>query len=244
MTQEGVKLPTKAEIFLDAFNYIESALVKITGQAKGTPFKCLVRSARDIDPVVRRYADDLIQFSDLRNAIVHETRDFMPIADPADWTVEQIGRIRDLLEDPPRVIPMFQKKVKACKAADPVAGVVQSMAQHSFSQVPVYDGGRFAGLLTAGVIARWLGLSLQQGMSSLDGASVKEVMAFAEKPDNWHFAARDSTLFEVLDVFRKRRRKGGQLEAILLTENGEVSERLLGIITLWDLPQIYEAVEG
>ena len=37
---------------------------------------------------------------------------------------------------------------------------------------------------------------------------------------------------------------GKPLEAILLTENGEVSERLLGIITLWDLPQIYEAVEG
>jgi len=54
---------------------------------------------------------------------------------------------------------------------------------------------------------------------------------------------RDSTLFEALERFQDFERRGKKLEAVLITQNGKLSETLLGIITIWDLPKIYEALE-
>ncbi|MGQ9756152.1 MAG: CBS domain-containing protein [Desulfotomaculales bacterium] len=231
--------------FLDAFNRIEHALRRITGNDKGLSFGAAVNKASRLDTGVRRFKDDLHQFRQLRNAIVHETTNGRAIAEPADWVVVEIERIASLLTDPPRVVPLFAKKVLTLGTEDSIARAVRSMLEHSFSQIPVYDGSSFAGLLTTNTIARWLGAQVINGDPQLDLARIPiaGVLEYTEETDIYCFVKKEATLFEVLEKFRHYERKGKRLEAVLITDNGAPSEKLLGIITVWDLPSIYEIVE-
>lgn len=231
--------------FLDAFNRIDHQLRKLTGNERGVPFGVVVDRVSRVNAAVRRFKDDLKQFAQLRNAIIHETRNGRVIAEPADWAVAEIERIASLLGDPPKVIPLFAKRVVTLGSEDSIATAVQFMLEHSFSQIPIFSGRRFVGLLTTNTIARWLGAQVIAGEQRLDlaGTNIGSVLQYTEEADIYCFLRKEATLFEVLERFQEYERKGKRLEAALITDTGVPSEKLLGIITVWDLPSIYEHLE-
>ncbi len=232
-----------SERFLYAFNSIEHSLRKLSKKGKGERFYTLVDVASESYPIVRHFSNDLKEFADLRNAIVHERTDGHVIAEPNDQAVELIEHIASLLHDPPKVIPLFQCEVYGLSVFDPIAKAVKVMFEWSFSQMPVYDGTAFVGLLTANTVARWLGASVVEDIFSLSETPVSYVLGYTEDKENFSFLRRDSTLFETLDRFQDFERRGKRLEAVLITQNGKLSEALLGIITIWDLPKIHKALE-
>ena len=229
--------------FLNAFNSIERSLRMLAKKGKGERFYRLVDTASESYPIVRRFSNDLKEFADLRNAIVHERTDGHVLAEPNDQAVEAIEFVASLLLDPPKVIPLFQSEVATFSVGDPIAKAVKTMFEQSFSQMPVYDGAIFVGLLTANTVARWLGASVAEDIFSLSETPVSDVLGYTEDKNNFSFLRRDSTLFEVLERFQTFEREGKRLEAILITQNGKLSEALLGIVTIWDLPKIHEALE-
>ncbi|GAB4573002.1 MAG: CBS domain-containing protein [Anaerolineae bacterium] len=243
---DRVQVQTNSERFLTAFGSIERQLRLISGLDKRTRFYTLVDKAAERNAGVRRYADDLKEFADLRNAIVHERTDEHVIAEPNDLAVRLIEHIADLLEHPPGVLPTFAKKVYTMTPEDPISAAAYLMRHHGFSQLPIYDDqGKFRALLTTEDITRWLGECASEETISLQETTIARVMAChcQESGEDYLFFSRKNTFFDVLQAFQESERKGCQLVAILITENGHPDESLLGIITIWDLPQIYETLD-
>lgn len=238
-------MTANSDRFLTAFGAIEFYLRALTGEPKRTRFYTMVDKAAEINAAVRRYADDLKEFADLRNAIIHERTDEHVIAEPNDLAVCQIEHIQRLLEHPPRVIPVFQKQVLSMQAADPIAAAAYAMLVNNYSQLPIYEDREFSGLLTTEGITRWLGRCAPQGMVNLEAVTIAEVLACrCEQPgQNYRFFSREETVFAALEAFQACEQCGQRLDAILITEHGSESESLLGIITIWDVPRIYEAME-
>jgi CBS domain-containing protein len=236
---------TNSERFLSAFGAIEYQLRTLTGLEKRTRFYTLVDKGAAINPAVRRYSDDLKEFADLRNAIVHERTDEHVLAEPNDRAVRQIEHIQQLLDNPPRVIPTFQKRVYGMTVDDPIAAAAFLMRQYGFSQLPIYNGKGFRALLSTDDITRWLGECAPTGTVDLNAVTVARVLDChcKEIGKNYEFFRRDDTLFAVLETFQHCEHCGRRLDAILITEHGNPSEDLLGIITIWDLPQLYAAVD-
>lgn len=235
---------SNADEFLNTFNEIERHLRHMTNANKETPFHVLVREAGESHAAVRRFSNDLKEFADLRNAITHERTDGHVIAEPNDRAVADIKRVALLLINPPRVVPQFQKQVLALQTSDPVAEAVKSMLAHSFSQIPIYENQQFRGLLTTNAVARWLGACVAEDVFSLHETLIGSVLAHVEEENNYCFVTKNATLFQALHIFEGYHRDVGRLEAILITENGRATESLLGMITVWDLPAIYEELEG
>lgn len=71
-----------SERFLNAFNSIEHSLRKLAKKEKGTRFYKLVNIASEHYQIVQHFSNDLKEFADLRNAIVHERTDGHVIAEP------------------------------------------------------------------------------------------------------------------------------------------------------------------
>ncbi len=230
--------------FLDAFGTIERLLRTTTDEDRRTPFYRLVDHAARVNPVARRYQNDLKEFADLRNAIVHERTDEHVIAEPNDRAVREIMHILTLMQDPPRVIPLFQQEVFYMTVDDPVAVAAYAMVERDFSQVPVYEGERFAGLLTTDDIARWLGRCVCDNQPYVVETPLADVLACTADHENVVFFGREGTLFEALDAFQEAEKSGKRLEAVLITASGSPAEALLGIITVLDMPAIYEALGG
>lgn len=229
--------------FLDAFRAIERSLRKRTGRGKEQGFYSLVDLAADFDAAVRYYRDDLKEFADLRNAIVHERGDGRVIAEPNAWAVARIERIASSLTDPPKVIPLFQLPVCTLGPLDSLARAVRVMLVESFSQIPIYHGERFRGLLTANTIARWLGTQVDQDIFSLAETQLEEVLTFTEDKNHCTFLGREASLFDALARFHTSAAAGVDLEAILITHSGAPTQKPLGIITIWDLPRIHQELK-
>lgn len=226
--------------FLKAFTAIEGHLRKLTNKSNEVAFYELLRIAGESNPVVKRYKDDLKEYADLRNAIVHERSDGHIIAEPNELAVQDIERISTKIRNPSKLYPLFQTVVISKSINEPISKAVELMHEHSYSQIPAYDAEKFMGLLTTNTITRWLGSCIAEDIFSLKETSIMNVLGFSEDEDNCCFMKREALLIEAVEKFHSYELNGKRLEAILITTNGRPNEKLLGIITIWDLPKIYK----
>ena len=194
-------------------------------------------------PAVRSYREELSDFGDLRNAIVHTRRqEETVIAEPNDWAVGRIEEIVKVVDDPPKVLPEFSREVFQSSSTEGLAKAVRQMRDSSYSQIPVYNDGVCEGLLTANTIVRWLGASVDDDLFSLIETQIGEVLQHQEDAKGYRFIPRSTTLFDVLELFQAECEKERPPVALLITENGRHTERLLGIITAWDLPRVHRRI--
>jgi CBS domain-containing protein len=232
-----------SEAFLDAFTRIEKHLRRASNARSWMPFTQLVSRAARFMPEIRRFQIDLKEFADLRNAIVHGRMNDEVIAEPNDWAVSSIVRMAEVLTAPPAVVPLFAKKVFTIGSQKTMAEALRLMKSHDFSKLPVIGlHHEWRGLLTANIVTRWLAANVDGGVVDLGDQTVEDALHFAESGTET-FVAPTATVFDVYDLFHGVESRGKSLEAIIITEDGRASDRLLGLITVADLPKILPHVE-
>jgi predicted transcriptional regulator len=228
---------SNADRFLNAFATIEQRLRPYANGDRSLGFTRLIAIASQSNQVIKYYTNDLYEFAELRNAIVHQRAGGYIIAEPNERAVREIERVANLVSSPPKLIPHFQVPVIILLATDPVSKAVELMLGKSISQIPIADQGKFMGLLTTNTIARWLGSSIHQDIFSLSETSINEVMKYTEDEDNHVFRGRQTPIFDAINLFSTYETQGKRLEALLITEHGQPSEKIIGIMTVFDLPK-------
>ncbi|MDX1662460.1 MAG: CBS domain-containing protein [Candidatus Promineifilaceae bacterium] len=230
---------SNAQRFLSAYNEIDEQLHELAGEDRYRGFRQMVDRQAQEHPVVRAYAQDLRAFGELRNIIVHEERDGQLIAEPNGWSVRRIETIELLLRDPPLVCPHFERDVYTRSPDDSLSSAVRAIYRQGFSQVPVFDDRDFVGLLSAKTIARWLGAHADDGEAALTETMVGAVLRYAESEEDYQFVSRETTVVDAVVRFQETNRRGRRLRALLITDDGRPTEQLVGIMTVFDLPQAY-----
>lgn len=234
-----------SDLFLQTFIDLEHWLRQRAEVGRGHAFSSVVDRLSRTDPAVRRYKDDLREFAELRNAIVHERGGGFVIAEPNDWVLERIESVRDALLAPPGLLPGFQVEVSRCAVHDPIGAAVTEMRDGDFSQLPVIDEGRTVALLTAKTICRWLGAESGNDLVSLLETRVEEVLEHREggaDEEHYRLLDRAASAQDALTVFEEFAGRGRDLDAILISHSGRAEEKLLGIVTIHDFPRILESL--
>jgi predicted transcriptional regulator len=172
---------------------------------------------------------------------VHERRGGMPIAEPHQEAVDDLRRIATLIIDPPRVRGLGTMKVLTCALETSVGDASRTMRAGSFSQLPVYRGREFVGLLTSETIARWLGAELRHQDGILEDQPVSAVLGHRDESGVEEFASRERSLIEMIELFEQTVRSGKNLDAVLITHSGARHESPIYILTVFDLPRLYTA---
>lgn len=225
----------KSEEFLNSFNRIEKWLRDQLGNPGSMGFSEMVRRlGRKSDLQVREFEDDLLQMAQLRNAIVHEKiSDTFVIAEPNEWAVERIKAIELQLTQPEKVLPKFGKNVTGFERSVPVTDILKIIAKKKFSQFPLYNKGKFEGLITLRGIGFWLALEAQKGDITLKGRRAEELIIENGKSANYRFVSEDTYVYQVEKMFYKY----ANLEAVMITKDGDPDGNLLGIIRPRDIYQ-------
>jgi len=223
-----------AEDFVTAFNSIESELKRMYKRdERWITFSQLVVSMQQNHTVVRRYANDLLEFAELRNAIVHSRRDNSLIAYPMDTTVTEIQRIAEAILRPPRVIPVFGRPVYTVTPYAKLSEVLELMAKENISQIPVMTTNNvIIEVLNGNSIARWL--SKQDTVRPAD-IVVENIIPDIEIKNNYKFVSKFTSVYEAAEVYEETLNKGWYADAIFINENGRNGQALLGIIVLEDI---------
>ncbi len=205
-------------------------------------FELIDKSAR-VNPIIERYRFDLKEYGELRNAIVHDRSGGEIIAEPNDYAVSHIEQIAHLLLEPPKVAPLFLKEVLSLSASDPISRAIRELSRMSYTQVPVLGNGETICLLTSNMIVKWMGLSLADDTFDISATTLQAVIKKVGHENNYEVVSVNHSLIEIPDLFYHWQQQGKKLEAVLITQNGKLSEKLRGIITNRDLPLVHKALE-
>jgi CBS domain-containing protein len=199
--------------------------------------------AESSNSFVRRYAEDLREFAELRNAIIHRRTDAL-LAEPTEVTTTALERIVETFTNPPRIeAALNQRGVSVCQRTSRIRDAAAEMRTGNFSQLPVYDDDRFVALLTAETLMRWLSAELERHDGILEDAIVEQALDYVEDPENHAFLSRSATIFETLDLFNSFSLRGKTLDAIIITNDGRKTAPL-NIVTIYDVPRLLQLIPG
>jgi predicted transcriptional regulator len=230
-----------AELFLAAFNQIERYLTTSFDSTHHLGFKRLVDRLSKENSLVALYKQDLIEFLELRNAIVHQSTG-LPIAEPSDEVVVRIQELQQKLTHPPQAIDIATKPVYSCDVQDNIAEVVRTMHTERYIYVPVYSNQEFVGVFSENTLTKWLA-----NIATVEGFVIREqiigdVIDFLDQSDDkynaYTFVAKDIDAFTIRDKFLSYLSDRKRLSAIFVTAHGSPQEEILGIITAWDIHKL------
>ncbi|SEN68309.1 CBS domain-containing protein [Amphibacillus marinus] len=226
------------ERFLVAFNKIEKHFDQKLDDTKYVPFQRAVYRLRNSDAAINRYSNDLLEFSELRNAIVHERTEVnYTIADPHDQVVATIEQIAKEVTAPQQVMPTFAKVLRTIQADLKVKQVFGIIRETEYSQFPVYRNKRFLGLLTDKKMLHWVAKNVSGDTTKVLETSISKLID-EEQGTHYQFIPRHTSVYQAEQLFIQSVKQHKRLEALLITETGSKDEKLLGMISPHDLIEI------
>lgn len=206
-------------------------MASLAKETRYVPFSQLLSRLAPHNRIIANNQEELREYSELRNALVHMRGVKQEIiAQPCDSVVENIERIARLLDMDDSILNFARTPVKTVKKSDSIKHAFSLMEQMDSSKIPVYEENRYVGLLTAPMIAKYALYHQEEGC-------VKDAMIHREN-ERVLFLPKNSNIQLAIHGFDRAVREGNSLLAILITEHGKTNEKPLGIITYADFPTI------
>lgn len=231
-----------ASRFLKCYNHIEAVLKAKYNVKASQSFTDLIKRCSDLDIVVRRFEEELIDYGKLRNAIVHKSQGDKVIAYPCDEVVDTIETIEAHLCAPPLVLDAIKnRKIYTVYADSTIKTAVLSFAEHGIRSMPVYDYGEMVGVLNVRKLIAVLSRGMEEGWDMneyLITTQIKKIIR-PEDAEEYRFLPRDATVFDVFSAFEKKK----NLLAVFITEHGKMGEKVLLIVTSTDFPLLNKYME-
>jgi predicted transcriptional regulator len=237
MTARGTK-------FMTAFNDIEDFLRVALAAERHVGFSKLARRYAAREKLPSSQLDALLAFAVLRNSISHSRYyDGDPIADPVPAVVDQIERLRDQLKAPPTALEILGvMDVCLARPAEPISCVLDHVRRFNYSQLPVYDADRYVGILTTNAIARWLGRQMIANHGHAEDAPVSQALEFTELQERASLVPRHTTAAEAIDRLRYGGQDGMPLTALIISDDGQETDKPLAVVAAWDIPTLTAAL--
>lgn len=230
--------------FIIAYNKIDGCLRNIYNYSPSMSFSELVRRCSPKNYIVRSFETLLIDYSRLRNAIVHKSTDEMIIAEPHTEVTEKIEHIAKLICTPPSAISKFHdKKVTIIEGNTKLNNAIKLIRESKFSNIPVYSNNKLNGIINNKIIVNKIADQLVNN-NSIDHYLKNETAAGVL--DNNYFNTyyklcnKKVTVEDVLESFYQNRK----LLAVLITEHGLKTEKPICIITAYDLTEINSIIDN
>ena len=196
------------------------------------------------DKAPRALRDELDYCREVRNFLQHNERiDGSYAVIPSDamldvlrTTLERFGAM-GCAED----VCTRRDQLSVATFDDALLDVLRNMADHGYAHVPVLEDGRVAGVLSEGTLLAYL---VEHSSSSISEAAtlaeIKQLLDLdAHEQGRFAFVARTMPADDVAELFQTSLREAHRLAMVFVTEHGTSDERLLGIITAWDLAKFF-----
>jgi CBS domain-containing protein len=233
------KMADNATRFLSAYNKIDKVLRNIYNFKANMTFTDIVRKSASASSVVRRYEDDLLTYSRLRNAIVHNSDDRAVVAEPHANVTEHIEYIARLLATPPRASAYSRKAVTTAHGTTLYAAV-RLMAAGDYSNVPVIKDGAIIGVINNKLIVRAIAGALSEPCDLTEFLKNTAVAsALSDYSEHYRIESGGITVDGALDRFARNRK----LQIVILTSDGTRTGDIIGVLTTGDIMELNRVLD-
>jgi CBS domain-containing protein len=233
--------PDRAERFLHLFNQIDEHLRGMLRERKPSwdmhaSFGQVVREASKFSSRVRDRRDDLIEFADLRNALVHTAgqHGIRYLAEPYPEVIEDFERMVEAIINPKRAAQIGSQNPRRFAPESPLSEALEYMRDAGHGQIVVQGDGE-AHLLSTRGIANWMGAHIKDGTVSFEGVRIADVQHH-QPEGSYDIVSRETTIDDIRARFQALVTQSGErLLALIVTHSGKPTEKAIGIITAWDV---------
>lgn len=192
----------------------------------------------------KKYSRELRYCSDVRNLLQHGERfedyqlDDGYLVVPSEKMVATLRSVVEWVERIPRASEMGVATGQLCRAGmgDRILPIMRTMIEKSYTYVPILVDGRVAGVFSANTL---LARVIDEGIGFDEDdtfAEIEDLLSLdAYDSEAFEFVSVDTSATEIIDLFETLPNGSKRLGAVFVTNNGDRNQRLLGMITAWDV---------
>ncbi len=225
----------KTDIFLDKYKQLEDTV----RQKYGDGFN--VSRLEDMGEF-KRYASKIKYARELRNLLVHNPKlDGAWPVDVNDGMISFVEKIKLLVEKPPRVCDcaLGIKQIMYSHLGANVVDVMRQMSMRDISKVPILDRGKVIGVFSHdSVFSRLLSEKHDISENTVFRDIISDLSIEGDRAKRYRFAKWTELSSNIEEIFDKSNEQHIRIKLIFLTENGKRDEKLMGIVTPWELMDI------
>ncbi|MCJ1782334.1 CBS domain-containing protein [Mammaliicoccus sciuri] len=231
--------------FIIEFNYLHKEIAKRLNRNENTEFGKLFNELTEKNKSLKPYVNSIDTARKLRNILVHEPiRNNFTIAEPSDEIIKSLRDVRIKIEHP-NTVKLFHKDVIILDVNNTLIDVLNIIKEYSITQFPVFENNNFIGMLSDNGISKWLASVTKQELVDLTEINLKEVINQDESRNSFVIVKSNLPLFEVeKSITKKIKEKGYSNIVVLITPLEKIKSKddIKGIITPWDLPDLFERI--
>lgn len=227
--------------FIALYNQLDAYMRSKLRSDRYVSHLTLLRDMSQRDRVFLDYFSDLRMFADMRNMLAHNPykKDADPLLYPHSYITKKYAEIIDLILHPPKALSVAipASKIFTATLDTSIQELMNTMVQKNYTHVPIMRNDMMIGIFSENTLLSYF-VANQEGIILKD-ATVRDFYEFIplEKHMNeyFEFIPRNTILSEVDKIFGEGVKEGKRIAVVYIAENGKSSEKILGMITPWDI---------
>lgn len=227
----------KADAFLDLYRQLEDALDEKYSGKKRRYSSVVLEYLNDEDSAPFRDKIDVCR--EIRNLLTHNAKlDGEDIVLPSDAICESLQAALNYIKKPPLALDCATRGDKIFYAGinQTVLKIMGIMDKSGFSHVPILENGKFIGVFSVGTIFSYVLTSYNTPITKQTTiGQLQQLLPIHMHIENYEFAPETLSCGEARRKFEKVREKNKRISMIFITKTGSPQERLLGMLTPWDV---------
>lgn len=229
------------EKFLSIYNELDDYMRRFLNSDNYADHGSLIRQMSEKNRLFQNYYSDLKLFAELRNLLVHNPypNNAKPLIIPHDYIVKKYDNIRNALLYPKKAIDVAIKRecIYTTSLDANAIDVMEAMDKNTYTHVPVMIGEKMIGVFSENTILTYL--VQNKDTIILKDTKIAEFKKFIgldkHTSEYFEFISRNTPLNDVEIIFQQRLKERKRIAAVYITEHGKKEEKLLGMITAWDI---------
>lgn len=222
------------EIFRRKFLELEQLTIHEEDKDEKLALKIKELRNRHREPYYSQY--DFIDFCrECRNRISHDgyENDFIFYGEDM---IKKLDEIIEEIKHPYKVYDKATKNIFSAKLNDNVRETMQEMMKKNYTHIPIYNNNKLVGIFSERVLFNYL---YENKIIEIDDntlfSEIEDFISLNNLKEIIKFADRNRLYDDVCLEFINEFKKGSKLSCVLVTQNGKEDEKIIGILTAWDI---------
>ncbi|ERJ12097.1 CBS domain-containing protein [Haloplasma contractile] len=234
-----------SDIFLKLYNKFDQYMRKEFDKGSRSGHRYLIDELSRSNNLFKFYRDDLKQFAELRNAIIHNThitdkKDGIAIAEPHDEVIERYRNVLNKIYKPKTAIDickkLYNRDAFIANKETKIITIIKEMYDKTYTCVPVIEKDHLVGVFSENVLISYIA---KHETCKIIETSINDIIDLIDvrqhQGEFFVFCKPTETIYDIKQFFLDDKIDDKRLEMVFVTENGKKHEKVLGFITAWDL---------
>ena len=238
-TEEGNKL-------IDLFKELEEIIRKkcnVSGIiTENTTLDSQIKELSKKNSVVRKYQDELMIIKQVRNINTHQRNDkygYVVCPNP-DMNIK-LKTIIDEIKNPPTIynsnICVKRQNMYCRNIDDTIEETIKVMIEKVYTHIPIFENDVLVGVFSENtlldIVNKETGILI--GKDTTFRAFQDYLKIENHSSEEFKFISRNKNIYDIEDIFKDYFTRNKRLGCVYITENGKENEKILGMLTVWDI---------